>query len=198
MPYPTQIVFFLLRWVGDWWKTFHLGFYEINQHLETLSIDMIRPALLQNQKKGKKLSTNDQTQLVTAACGPHVWHFAWTLARRKTNAKGSKPEVAGVTFSYSDSAPVTKFLNPGPDPCPAIFQIRESDSCSDSGYNHKSNLILPMFLLKKWPHRLLLVPKLKRDSGSGFSQLFDSGSERKTQNPAGVVTGAADPVPSLE
>jgi len=32
-------------------------------------------------------------------------------------------EVAGVTFSDSDSAPVPKFLNPGPDPDPPIFQI---------------------------------------------------------------------------
>jgi len=31
------------------------------------------------------------------------------------------PEVAGVTFSDSESAPVPKFLNP--DPGPAIFQI---------------------------------------------------------------------------
>jgi len=48
-------------------------------------------------------------------------------------------EVAGVIFSDSDSAPVPKFLNPGPHPGPAILQIRESDSCSDSGYNHRSN-----------------------------------------------------------
>jgi len=33
----------------------------------------------------------------------------------------SAVEVAGVTFSDSDSTPVSKFLNPGPDPCPAIF-----------------------------------------------------------------------------
>jgi len=45
-------------------------------------------------------------------------------------------EVAGVTFSDSDSALVPKFLNP--DPGPEIFQIWESDSCSDSGY-HWSN-----------------------------------------------------------
>jgi len=45
------------------------------------------------------------------------------------------PEVVGVTFSNSDSSPVPKFLNPGP----AILQIWESDSCSDSGYNHQSN-----------------------------------------------------------
>jgi len=84
------------------------------------------------------------------------------------------PEVAGVTFSNSESAPVRKFLNPGPGP--AIFQIWESDSCSDSGYSHRSNHNLPMFLLKKWSNRLLLLPKLKSDSGSGFSQIFDSGS----------------------
>ena len=81
---------------------------------------------------------------------------------------------AGVTFSDSDSAPVQKFLNPCAGP--AIFQIWESDSCSDSGYNHPSNRNLTMLLLMKWPHRLLLLPKLKRDSGTGFSQIFDSGS----------------------
>jgi len=31
----------------------------------------------------------------------------------------------------------------------------------------------------------------------GFSQIFDSGSERKTQNPAGVDSGNPDPVPPL-
>jgi len=111
--------------------------------------------------------------------------------------------VAGVPFSDSGSAPVPKFLNPGPDPGPAILQIWESDSCSDSGYNHRYNRNLPMFLTKKWPNRLLLVPKWKSDSGSGsgFSQIFDSGSgsgfERKTQNPAGVDSGNPDPVPPL-
>jgi len=49
--------------------------------------------------------------------------------------------VAGVTFSNSDSAPVPKFLNPGP----AIIQIWESDSSSDSGCNHRSNRSLPIF-----------------------------------------------------
>ena len=112
-------------------------------------------------------------------------------------------QVAGVTFSDSDSAPVTKFFNPGPHPGPAIFEIWESDSCSDSGYNHRFNRNLPMFLLKKWRHRLLLLPKLKRDSssGSGLSQIFyfcpGSGSERKTQNAAGVDSGTPDPVPPL-
>ena len=60
-----------------------------------------------------------------------------------------------------------------------------------------------MCLLKKWPHRLLLLPKLKSDSGSGsgFSQIFDpwswSGSERRRQNPAGVDSSTPDPVPPL-
>ena len=96
-------------------------------------------------------------------------------------------EVAGVTFSDSDSAPVPTFQNP--DPCPAIFQVWEFDSCSDSGYNHRSNRNLPMFLLKKWPHRHLLLPKLKSEPGSG--------SESKTQNPVGVDSGTSDPVPPL-
>ena len=53
-------------------------------------------------------------------------------------------EVAGVTFSDSDSVPVPKFLNPGPP----IFQNWESDSCSRSGYNHRSNRNLPVFYLR--------------------------------------------------
>jgi len=79
------------------------------------------------------------------------------------------------------------------------FQIWESYSCSDSGYNHRSYLNFLMFLLKKWPHRLLLLPRLKIDSGSGsgFCQIFDSGSERKTQNPVEVDCGTPDPVPPL-
>ena len=60
-----------------------------------------------------------------------------------------------------------KFFNPGPDTGPAILQIWESDSCSDSGYNHRSNRNLLMSLPKKWLHRLLLLPKWKSDSGSG-------------------------------
>jgi len=108
-------------------------------------------------------------------------------------------EVAGVTFSDSDSAPVPKFLNPDP----AILQIWESDSCSDSGYSHRSNRNLPMFFPKKRPQRFLLLPKWKSGSGfgSGFPKIIDSGSgsgsERKTQNPAGVDSGNPDPVPPL-
>jgi len=85
-----------------------------------------------------------------------------------------RPVVAGVTFSDSDSAPVPKFLNPGPDSGPAILQIWESDSCSDSGYNHPANFNLAMFLPKKSPHKFLLLPKWKSDSGSesGFSQIL--------------------------
>ena len=79
---------------------------------------------------------------------------------------------------------------PAPDSCtPEVAGV----TFSDSGYNHQSNLDLPMFLLKKWPHRLLLLLKLKSDSGSGFTQIFDSGSwsgsEGKTQNPAGGDSG---------
>ena len=88
---------------------------------------------------------------------------------------------------------------------PESFQIWESDSCSDSSY-HRSNRNIPIgpIFLKKWPRRLLLVPKLKSGSGSGsgFSQYFDcgsgSGSERKAENPAGVVSGTPDLWPPLQ
>jgi len=71
----------------------------------------------------------------------------------------------------------SKILNPGP----TIFQIWKSDSSSDSDYNHRSSRNLPLFLLKKGPQRLLLLPKWIRDSGSwsGFSQIFGSGRTEK-------------------
>ena len=47
-----------------------------------------------------------------------------------------------------------------------------------------------MFLLKKWPRRLLLLGKLKSDYTSALSQIFDTGTERKTQNPAGDNSGS--------
>jgi len=45
-------------------------------------------------------------------------------------------------------------------------------------YNHRSNRNFPMFLLKKRPHKLLLLPKSKSysGSGSGFSLIIDSGT----------------------
>jgi len=57
-----------------------------------------------------------------------------------------------------------------------------------------------MFLFKKGPYRLLLLPKLKSDSGSGsgFSQIFDSGSERKAKNPARVDSDFLNPLPLLK
>jgi len=126
------------------------------------------------------------------------WNAIFLCAQRKKTRKIFMEGRGGRSrFSDSDSAPVPKFLNPGP----AILKIWESDSCSDSGYNHRSNHNLPMFLPKKWPHRPLLLPKWKIDSGSVFLQIFDSGSgsgfERKTQNPAGVDSGDPDPVPPL-
>jgi len=89
-----------------------------------------------------------------------------------------------------------KFENPTPVQTPAtiinptlIYPLR-LDFCP-----------LPMFSRRKCPPRLLLLSKLKSDSGSGFSQIFDCGSgsasERKTQNSAGVDSGTPDPVPPL-
>ena len=58
--------------------------------------------------------------------------------------------------------------------------------------------IYPCYYLRK-DHTLLILPKWKSDSrsGSGFSQVFDYGSERKTQNPAGVDSSNPGPVPPL-
>jgi len=109
--------------------------------------------------------------------------------------KFHKSEISldtGVNFADFEFAPVPKFLNPEPGPVPDLFQIWESDSCSDSGY-HQSSWEFTHILLKKLPNRLLQLPKLKSDPGfgSGLSQMFDSGTERKVQNPAGVDSGTS-------
>jgi len=62
---------------------------------------------------------------------------------------GSGPVVARFTFLYSDSASVSKFINPDPHPAPKFFQIWESDPCSNSA-NHRCNRNSSMFVFKQW------------------------------------------------
>jgi len=56
----------------------------------------------------------------------------------------SAAEVAGVTFSDYNSAPVPKFLNRDPE----VFRMWESDSCSNSS-NHRGNRNSDMFVIKQ-------------------------------------------------
>jgi len=65
-------------------------------------------------------------------------HFQCNANRDVATTRG------GVTFSDSDSAPVPKFLNPGP----VIIQIWESDSCSDSATIIDPTVIYPCFYLR--------------------------------------------------
>jgi len=41
----------------------------------------------------------------------------------------------------------------------------------------------------------MLLPKTKSDSGSGYSQIYDSGPEGKTHNSAVVFESTPDPLP---
>ena len=90
--------------------------------------------------------------------------------------------------------------NSNPDSAQIFFQIWESDSCSDSG-NHRCSRKSAVFVLKQWylqrPRRFLLVPKIKTDSGCGFSQIFYSSSgsdfKKKKQNLARVDSSTSEP-----
>jgi len=88
-------------------------------------------------------------------------------------------EVASITFSDSDSTPVSEFWNPGPDPGPPNIKIKKSDSCSDSGYNNRFSRNLLMFLLKKWSHWLLYCRnwKVAPDPGPVFHKFLTSGPD---------------------
>jgi len=97
-------------------------------------------------------------------------------------ARYNVPEVAGVTFS--GSAPVPKFLNPGPSS--AIFQILESGSCSNSGYNHRSNRNLSMFSLKEMTIETPAAAEIEKLllSGSGFHKFLTPGPDPVLQKNA--------------
>jgi len=81
------------------------------------------------------------------------WKQNWKL-----HALQRRPESLFQLRLHSCS----KILNPGP----ATFQIWESDSCSESGY-YQPNRNLPMFVLRNDHARLLLLPKLKSNTGPG-------------------------------
>jgi len=114
-------------------------------------------------------------------------------------------EVTGITFADSVSAPVLKFLNPDFGPTPKVFQICQPDCCSNSE-NHLCNnyhiFPKPFFSFFLRPRRLLILPKIKSDSGSwsDFSNMFDSDTgsgPKETQNPAIVDSGTSVPWPHL-
>jgi len=111
-------------------------------------------------------------------------HYFFILRNKRTEKQEQVRNFAWHRshFSDSDSASVPKFFSL--DPGPAIFQIWESGYCLHS-FNRR-NRKLPMVLLQQWPRRLLLLLKLKIDSGSRsvFSKNLYSGSrsERKMQN----------------
>jgi len=83
-----------------------------------------------------------------------------------------------------------KFENPTPVQTPATIDATEIQQCfslrNDIYKDHAWLLLLSKMSSSSW-------------SVSGFSQIFDSGSgsERKTQNPAGVGSGNPDPWPAL-
>ena len=96
-------------------------------------------------------------------------------------------EVTGVTFY--DSAPVPTFLNPSP----AILQIWESDSCSDSGY-HRSSRNLPMFYLKNDRADSCCCRNGKVTPGPVFHNFWIPGPKEKHRI---LPESTPDPVPPL-
>jgi len=82
------------------------------------------------------------------------------------HTRHQRPELAGVTFSDSESC--SKIIESVLDS--NFFLIWDTDSCSASG-NHRCNRNSATFVIKQWhlqkPHRLLPLPKIKSDPGSG-------------------------------
>jgi len=90
------------------------------------------------------------------------WKCCSSERVRRQYVTGAKATGGRSHFFRLRLRSCSEILNPGQDQGPAIFQIWESDSCSDSSYNHQSNVNLSMFLLKKWQPRLLPLPPVFR------------------------------------
>ena len=136
-------------------------------------------------------------------CSAHA-HMVWSQKFRLTPEKMQNPTgadswtVATVHLPSQTRGGRSHIFRLRLRSCSKIFKsgnfsnlwIR-SDSYSYPGYHQcKRNSAMKWNVL--WPRRLLLLPKMANDpwSGSYFSQTFDSGSvsEKKTQNPFGIVS----------
>ena len=85
------------------------NFFRKTAQKRRLHFDQTSPKI-RNPQQQKHPATQREKQPKCAGKPPNWQHW-----------RQRKPEMAGVTFSDSESAPVSKFLSP--DPGPAIFQI---------------------------------------------------------------------------
>jgi len=110
-----------------------------------------------------------------------IWFFKNRIGLDSKNSLSNHlccvAEVVWVTFSDSNSAPVTKFLNTDLGLDPASFQIWESDFCSYSSYHHRSNRNLPVFLLKKYNTDSCYCRNWKMTLGPDFPNFFTLGPD---------------------
>jgi len=128
--------------------------------------------LTMTEKQTRGTTTAQRAQLIQYFNGwkNRFWYQSWSWNR----SRGGRSHFFRLRLRFC-----SKIFESGPDPHPDILQNWESNSCSDSVYNHPSNRNLPIFLPKKWSHGVLLLPKLKSDSGSGsgFSQILTPGPD---------------------
>ena len=94
-------------------------------------------------------------------------------------------------------------------PTPLLFKIFESASGSSNFTNLRIRLLfrlrlqssinrhLPMFLLQKLPHRLLLLPKSKVTPDPVLPEILTPGPKQKRRSLPESTPGAPDPVPPL-
>jgi len=78
---------------------------------------------------------NCQQQTIFGGRGSEAW-FDLCAGQRWVNNRGGRSQ-----YFRLDSAPVPNFGNPDPE----VFQIWESDTCSDSGYYRSNWQFTPVF-----------------------------------------------------
>jgi len=93
-----------------------ISLYKSNNCPDPVLTQFFSKISIQMQSWSKKIASILQDiQFWSCLCPP-------LLPKQYTQSPNNQ-EVAGVTFSNSDSAPLRKFLNLAPDPSPAILQI---------------------------------------------------------------------------
>jgi len=114
--------------------------------------------------------------------------FSQEQTRLNLNHPLKVAALAGVTFSDSDSAPVQKCLNPGPDPGPKFLKTWESCSGSDSANHRPRFSSVCAYDVYKDHEDFCYCRNLKLTPDAG---------PKETQNLVGIDSSTPDPWPPL-
>ena len=171
------------------WTSFRLGFFIWKKFWTVVELEL--------SFKKSRLDPDRKTWRYADLC--YIDSCSWKVTSGPVSHKILTPQlllIARVRDYVFARTGRSHFFRLQLHSCSKIFEYGFASGSENSSilrirllfrlHYNRCNRKVSMVLLKKWPRRLLLLPKLKSDSGfeSWFSKNFesDSGSERKVQN----------------